>query len=120
MQLAPCSTADFSGLYKSEQKIRILDWVNSFMSSGIQHFVQEVFLLLSQWNPGTAVHEGKVVTEQELTSLLQPLLTQNSRNLVLFLQDRVCPPRLRGISNLEIRPETDGFRNQVVCKEIGT
>ncbi|NWR14848.1 VAS1 ATPase, partial [Emberiza fucata] len=36
-----------------------------------------------------AVHEGKVVSEQELTALLQPLLTQDSRNLVLFLQDRL-------------------------------
>ncbi|NXR34381.1 VAS1 ATPase, partial [Zosterops hypoxanthus] len=36
-----------------------------------------------------AVHEGQVVSAQELTVLLQPLLTQNSRNLVLFLQDRL-------------------------------
>ncbi|XP_054488041.2 IQ motif and ubiquitin-like domain-containing protein isoform X3 [Agelaius phoeniceus] len=43
----------------------------------------------SQWNPDTAVHEGKVVSEQELTALLQPLLAQNSRNLILFLQDRL-------------------------------
>ncbi|RMC10207.1 hypothetical protein DUI87_13008 [Hirundo rustica rustica] len=42
----------------------------------------------SQWNPDTAVHEGQVVSAQELTELLQPLFTQNSRNLVLFLQDR--------------------------------
>ncbi|NXN00268.1 VAS1 ATPase, partial [Sylvia borin] len=36
-----------------------------------------------------AVHEGQVVSAQELTVLLQPLLTQNSRTLVLFLQDRL-------------------------------
>ncbi|NXR68522.1 VAS1 ATPase, partial [Rhadina sibilatrix] len=36
-----------------------------------------------------AVHEGQVVSPQELTVLLQPLFTQNSRNLVLFLQDRL-------------------------------
>ncbi|NXP31400.1 VAS1 ATPase, partial [Leiothrix lutea] len=36
-----------------------------------------------------AVHEGQVVSAQELTVLLQPLFTQNSRNLVLFLQDRL-------------------------------
>ncbi|NXI10225.1 VAS1 ATPase, partial [Irena cyanogastra] len=36
-----------------------------------------------------AVHEGQVVSAQELTLLLQPLFTQNSRNLVLFLQDRL-------------------------------
>ncbi|NXR47154.1 VAS1 ATPase, partial [Hippolais icterina] len=36
-----------------------------------------------------AVHEGQVVSAQDLTVLLQPLFTQNSRNLVLFLQDRL-------------------------------
>ncbi|NWR02000.1 VAS1 ATPase, partial [Paradoxornis webbianus] len=36
-----------------------------------------------------AVHEGQVVSAKELTVLLQPLFTQNSRNLVLFLQDRL-------------------------------
>ncbi|NWT67272.1 VAS1 ATPase, partial [Prunella himalayana] len=36
-----------------------------------------------------AVHEGQVVSAQELTALLQPLFTQNSRNLILFLQDRL-------------------------------
>ncbi|XP_057234544.1 V-type proton ATPase subunit S1 [Malurus melanocephalus] len=43
----------------------------------------------SQWNPDTALHEGHVVSAQELRELLQPLFTQNSRNLVLFLQDRL-------------------------------
>ncbi|XP_041327385.1 V-type proton ATPase subunit S1 [Pyrgilauda ruficollis] len=43
----------------------------------------------SQWNPATAVHGGQVVSAEELTALLQPLFTQNSRNLVLFLQDRL-------------------------------
>ncbi|NXQ57870.1 VAS1 ATPase, partial [Anthoscopus minutus] len=36
-----------------------------------------------------AVHEGQIVSAQELMVLLQPLFTQNSRNLVLFLQDRL-------------------------------
>ncbi|NWU40059.1 VAS1 ATPase, partial [Hylia prasina] len=36
-----------------------------------------------------AVHEGQVVSAQELKVLLQPLFTQNSRNLILFLQDRL-------------------------------
>ncbi|NWV31344.1 VAS1 ATPase, partial [Grantiella picta] len=36
-----------------------------------------------------AMHEGHVVSAEELTVLLQPLFTQNSRNLVLFLQDRL-------------------------------
>ncbi|XP_064512213.1 V-type proton ATPase subunit S1 [Pseudopipra pipra] len=43
----------------------------------------------SQWNPDTDIHEGHVVSAQELTVLLQSLFTQNSRNLVLFLQDRL-------------------------------
>ncbi|XP_009983285.1 PREDICTED: uncharacterized protein LOC104378072 [Tauraco erythrolophus] len=41
----------------------------------------------SQWNPDTALHEGHIVSAQELTTLLQPAFTQNSRNLILFLQD---------------------------------
>ncbi|NXG41846.1 VAS1 ATPase, partial [Psilopogon haemacephalus] len=34
-----------------------------------------------------ALHEGHIVSAQELTEILQPVLTQNSRNLILFLQD---------------------------------
>ncbi|NXQ96254.1 VAS1 ATPase, partial [Sagittarius serpentarius] len=34
-----------------------------------------------------ALHEGHVVSAEELTVLLQPVFTQNSRNLILFLQD---------------------------------
>ncbi|XP_071589859.1 V-type proton ATPase subunit S1 isoform X1 [Heliangelus exortis] len=41
----------------------------------------------SLWNPDTALHEGHVVSTQELTKLLHPGFTQNSRNLILFLQD---------------------------------
>ncbi|NXI91545.1 VAS1 ATPase, partial [Psophia crepitans] len=33
------------------------------------------------------LHEGHVVSAQELTVLLQPVFTQKSRNLILFLQD---------------------------------
>ncbi|NXM72826.1 VAS1 ATPase, partial [Serilophus lunatus] len=36
-----------------------------------------------------AIHEGHVVSAQELTVFLRPLFTQNSRNLILFLQDRL-------------------------------
>ncbi|NXI35774.1 VAS1 ATPase, partial [Galbula dea] len=36
-----------------------------------------------------ALHEGHIVSAQELTELLQPVLNQNSRNLLLFLQDRL-------------------------------
>ncbi|KAM9277467.1 LOW QUALITY PROTEIN: V-type proton ATPase subunit S1-like [Cariama cristata] len=41
----------------------------------------------SQWNPDAALHEGHVVSAQELTVLLQPVVTHNSSNLILFLQD---------------------------------
>ncbi|NXX90471.1 VAS1 ATPase, partial [Centropus bengalensis] len=34
-----------------------------------------------------ALHEGHVISTRELTGLLQPVLSQNSRNLILFLQD---------------------------------
>ncbi|XP_071408608.1 V-type proton ATPase subunit S1 [Pithys albifrons albifrons] len=43
----------------------------------------------SQWNPDAAMHEGHIISAQELTVLLQPLFTQNSRNVILFLQDRL-------------------------------
>lgn len=46
-------------------------------------------LCRSQWNPDTALYEGHIVSAQELTVLLQPVFTQNPRNLILFLQDRV-------------------------------
>ncbi|KAM6419619.1 LOW QUALITY PROTEIN: V-type proton ATPase subunit S1-like [Pluvialis apricaria] len=35
-------------------------------------------------NPDTALHEGHIVSAQELTVLLQPVFTQNSRNLIVF------------------------------------
>ncbi|XP_009867442.1 PREDICTED: V-type proton ATPase subunit S1-like, partial [Apaloderma vittatum] len=41
----------------------------------------------SLWNPDSALHEGHIVSAQELPVLLQPLFAQNSRNLILFLQD---------------------------------
>uniref|UniRef100_A0A663NAI8 ATPase H+ transporting accessory protein 1 n=1 Tax=Athene cunicularia TaxID=194338 RepID=A0A663NAI8_ATHCN len=41
----------------------------------------------SLWDPDTALHEGHLVSAQELTVFLQPVFTQNSRNLILFLQD---------------------------------
>ncbi|NWW53875.1 VAS1 ATPase, partial [Pedionomus torquatus] len=34
-----------------------------------------------------ALHEGHVISAEELTEFLQPAFTQNSRNLILFLQD---------------------------------
>ncbi|NXJ78668.1 VAS1 ATPase, partial [Trogon melanurus] len=34
-----------------------------------------------------ALHEGHIVSAQELPVLLQPVFAQNSRNLILFLQD---------------------------------
>uniref|UniRef100_A0A8C3PXD4 V-type proton ATPase subunit S1 n=1 Tax=Chrysolophus pictus TaxID=9089 RepID=A0A8C3PXD4_CHRPC len=43
----------------------------------------------SQWNPDPALHEGHIVSAQELAVLLQPVFTPNPSNLVLFLQERL-------------------------------
>ncbi|NXW78008.1 VAS1 ATPase, partial [Hirundo rustica] len=58
-----------------------------------------------------AVHEGQVVSAQELTELLQPLFTQNSRNLVLFLQDRLSIDDFTYFS--ESYGNKNPFQNQV-------
>ncbi|NXF01955.1 VAS1 ATPase, partial [Smithornis capensis] len=52
-----------------------------------------------------AMHEGHVVLAQELTVLLQPLFTQNSRNLVLFLQDKLS------IDDFTYLSESNGSKN---------
>ncbi|NWI61047.1 VAS1 ATPase, partial [Calyptomena viridis] len=52
-----------------------------------------------------AMHEGHVVSAQELKVLLQPLFTQNSRNLVLFLQDRLS------IDDFTYLSESSGSKN---------
>ncbi|XP_035182786.1 V-type proton ATPase subunit S1 [Oxyura jamaicensis] len=41
----------------------------------------------SQWNPEPALHEGHIVSAQELAVLLQPVFSPSPRNLVLFLQE---------------------------------
>ncbi|NXO62896.1 VAS1 ATPase, partial [Phainopepla nitens] len=58
-----------------------------------------------------AVHEGQVVSAQELSTLLQPLFTQNSRNLVLFLQDRLSIDDFTYFS--ESYGNRNPFQNQV-------
>ncbi|NXY40759.1 VAS1 ATPase, partial [Ceuthmochares aereus] len=58
-----------------------------------------------------ALHEGHVVSAQELTGLLQPVFSQNSRNLILFLQDTLS------IEDFTYQSESCGnknlFQNQV-------
>ncbi|NWS67233.1 VAS1 ATPase, partial [Crotophaga sulcirostris] len=58
-----------------------------------------------------ALHEGRIVSAQELTGLLQPVISQNSRNLVLFLQDTLS------IDDFTYQSESYGnknpFQNQV-------
>ncbi|NXS67966.1 VAS1 ATPase, partial [Pandion haliaetus] len=58
-----------------------------------------------------ALHEGHIVSAQELTVLLQPVFTQNSRNLILLLQDTLS------IGDFTYLSETYGnknpFQNQV-------
>ncbi|NWS05609.1 VAS1 ATPase, partial [Motacilla alba] len=58
-----------------------------------------------------AVHEGQVVSAEELTALLQPVFTQNSRNLVLFLQDRLSIDDFTYFS--ESYDNKNPFQNQV-------
>uniref|UniRef100_A0A8C3T826 V-type proton ATPase subunit S1 n=1 Tax=Chelydra serpentina TaxID=8475 RepID=A0A8C3T826_CHESE len=45
------------------------------------------FNFSSLWNSEATLHEGHIISKQELHMLLQPVFTQDSKNLVLFLQD---------------------------------
>ncbi|NXN69215.1 VAS1 ATPase, partial [Himantopus himantopus] len=58
-----------------------------------------------------ALHEGHVVSAQELTVLLQPVFTQNSRNLILFLQDTLSIDDFTYLS--EPYSNKNPFQNQV-------
>ncbi|NXF51244.1 VAS1 ATPase, partial [Oceanites oceanicus] len=58
-----------------------------------------------------ALHEGHVVSAQELTVLLQPVFTQNSRNLILFLQDTLSIDDFTYLS--ESYGNKNPFQNQV-------
>ncbi|NXW27478.1 VAS1 ATPase, partial [Phaetusa simplex] len=58
-----------------------------------------------------ALHEGHVVSAQELTVLLQPVFTQNSRNLILFLQDTLSIDDFTYLS--ESSGNKNPFQNQV-------
>lgn len=60
-------------------------------------------LCRSQWNPDTALYEGHIVSAEELTVLLQPVFTQNPRNLILFLQDTVCSINSFSLTNAEYK-----------------
>ncbi|KAK1167036.1 V-type proton ATPase subunit S1-like [Acipenser oxyrinchus oxyrinchus] len=43
----------------------------------------------SLWKGQLFEYEGHIISEQELHNLLQPLFNQSSRNIVLFLQDKL-------------------------------
>ncbi|NXD48401.1 VAS1 ATPase, partial [Corvus moneduloides] len=58
-----------------------------------------------------ATHEGHIVSAQELMEFLQPLFTLNSRNLVLFLQDRLSIDDFTYFS--ESYGNKNPFQNQV-------
>ncbi|NXW12539.1 VAS1 ATPase, partial [Circaetus pectoralis] len=58
-----------------------------------------------------ALHEGHVVSAQELTVLLQPVFTQNSRNLILFLHDTLSIGDFTYLS--EFYSNKKPFQNQV-------
>ncbi|NXK32571.1 VAS1 ATPase, partial [Piprites chloris] len=59
-----------------------------------------------------AMHEGHIVSAQELTVLLQSLFTQNSRNLVLFLQDRLSVDDFTYLS--ESYGNKNPFQNEIL------
>ncbi|NXX49982.1 VAS1 ATPase, partial [Tricholaema leucomelas] len=58
-----------------------------------------------------ALHEGHVVSAQELTEILQPVFTQNSRNLIVFLQDTLSIDDFTYFS--ESYGNKNPFQNQV-------
>uniref|UniRef100_A0A8B9NPN2 Uncharacterized protein n=1 Tax=Apteryx owenii TaxID=8824 RepID=A0A8B9NPN2_APTOW len=57
----------------------------------------------SQWHPDTTLHEGHIVSTQELAVLLQPVFNQNSKNLILFVQDTVCNINSFYLTNVECK-----------------
>ncbi|KFP71575.1 V-type proton ATPase subunit S1 [Acanthisitta chloris] len=58
------------------------------------------------------MHEGHIISAQELTVLLQPVLTQKSRNLVLFLQDRLSIDDFTYLS--ESYGDKNPFQNEIL------
>ncbi|NXY69001.1 VAS1 ATPase, partial [Glareola pratincola] len=59
-----------------------------------------------------ALHEGHVVSAQELTVLLQPVFTQNSRTLILFLQDTLSVDDFTYLS--ESYGNKNPFQNEIL------
>ncbi|NXJ51045.1 VAS1 ATPase, partial [Spizaetus tyrannus] len=59
-----------------------------------------------------ALHEGHVVSAQELTVLLQPVFTQNSRNLILFLHDMLSIGDFTYLS--EFYGNKNPFQNEIL------
>ncbi|NWX99092.1 VAS1 ATPase, partial [Nothoprocta ornata] len=59
-----------------------------------------------------ALHEGHIISTQELAVLLQPVLTQNSKNLILIVQDMLS------IDDFTYYSETSGnkypFENEIL------
>ncbi|NXL30909.1 VAS1 ATPase, partial [Glaucidium brasilianum] len=58
-----------------------------------------------------ALHEGHLVSARELSVFLQPVFTQNSRNLILFLQDTLSIDDFTYLS--ESYGNKNPFQNQV-------
>ncbi|KGL92174.1 V-type proton ATPase subunit S1, partial [Charadrius vociferus] len=59
-----------------------------------------------------ALHEGHVVSAQELNVLLQPVFTQNSGNLILFLQDTLSVDDFTYLS--ESYSNKNPFQNEIL------
>ncbi|NXU47960.1 VAS1 ATPase, partial [Turnix velox] len=58
------------------------------------------------------LHEGHIVSAQELTVLLKPLLTLKSRNLILFLQDTLSVEDFTYLS--EFYGDKNPFQNEIL------
>ncbi|NXF36107.1 VAS1 ATPase, partial [Nyctibius bracteatus] len=59
-----------------------------------------------------ALHEGHIVSAQELNVLLQPVFTQSSRNLILFLQDTLSIDDFTYLS--ESYDNKNPFQNEIL------
>lgn len=45
------------------------------------------------WGPAATTHEGHITSDMQLSTYLDPALELGPRNVLLFLQDKVRPPR---------------------------
>uniref|UniRef100_A0A8D0ES09 VAS1 ATPase n=1 Tax=Strix occidentalis caurina TaxID=311401 RepID=A0A8D0ES09_STROC len=75
-------------------------------------FSLKVFNIFVFISLNTALHEGHVVSARELTVFLQPVFTQKSRNLILFLQDTLSVDDFTYLS--ESYGNKNPFQNEIL------